>query len=197
MGLGDTTKFSEKKVDDKLIGVILASATSAHSAGNVQEWEFIVVKDKEVKKRLGEAAFHQKFVELAPVVIVVCANLGKIAPKYFERGEKLYAIQDTAFASLLIAIAARALGLGCYLVQAFDEEEVRSILELPDDVRPMMIIPLGYPAEEPEIKEKIPFENLTWINKYGKKYEFERMPILDYLRKFLRKKEKKLELEEF
>ncbi len=164
-------KFEKREVDDKLIGVILYMATMAPSAGNTQEWNFIVVKEEEIKKKLAKAALDQDFIVEAPVVIVVCADLEKISLRYGKRGELLYSIQDTALAIQNILLSAHALGLGSCFVGAFDEERVKSILELPDNLRPLAIIPIGYPAEQPEKPRRINFENLTWLNKYGRKLE--------------------------
>jgi len=161
-------KFEKRPVDDKLIGVILYMATQAPSAGNTQEWEFVVVKDEEQKKKLAKAALSQNFIAEAPVVIVVCANLARIGLKYGKRGETLYAIQDTALAIQNMMLAAQGLGLGSCLV-AFEEDTVSEIIELPDNLRPVAIIPIGYPAEKPENPGRIPLENLTFAERYGKK----------------------------
>lgn len=165
-------KFKQDPIDDRLIGVILYMATQAYSAGNTQEWNFVVVKNKEQKERLYEAALKQNFVRDAPVDIVVCVDLKKISLRYEKRGELLYSIQDTAYATQNILLAAEGLGLGSNLVQAFDENKVSEILGLPENIRPIAIIAIGYPAEEvkPEEKKRIPFENLTWVEKWGEKY---------------------------
>ena len=162
-------EFEKKPIDDKLIGVILYAGTHAPSAGNIQEWEFVVVKDEEQKKKLAKAALEQDFIADAPVVIVVCANLERTSMKYGKRGETLYAIQDTAFAIENMMLIAHALGLGSCPVGAFEEDSVMHVVELPDNVRPVAIIPIGYPAEKPEKPARIPFENLTHSEKYGKK----------------------------
>jgi nitroreductase len=180
-------RFKKEEVNDKLIGLMLYAATHAPSAGNTQEWEFIVVRDEKQKNKLAVAALHQNFIAEAPIVIVVCADLEKIGLKYGKRGEFLYFAQDTATAVQNILLSAHALGLGSCWVGAFDEEHVKEILKLPENLRPVAILPVGYPAEEPEMPERIPFENLTSLDFYGKKYEVEFKPILDYLERFLKK----------
>jgi nitroreductase len=163
-------KFEKTLVDDKLIGVILYMGTNAPSAGNVQPWEFIIVKDEDTKKRLYEAAIKQEQVRDAPLDIIVCADLKKASSKYQERGEVLYSIQDTAGVITIMMITANALGLGSYWVRAFDEEFVKEIVNLPKDLRPVGIISIGYPKEKPEKEELIPFERLAWFDKYRQKY---------------------------
>lgn len=166
-----TRTFKPEKVDDKLIGVMLHSAIHAPSAGNSQEWHFIVVKDEEIKKRLARAALNQTFIAQAPVVIVVCIDKEKIRLRYGERGESLYALQDTASATMLLMLAAEALGLSTCWVGAFDEERVYHILDLPTQIRPVAIVPVGYSDETPSRPRRVPFEQLTSINTYGKKYD--------------------------
>ncbi len=187
-----TKRFDPKPVDDKVIGLILHMATFAPSAGNIQEWEFVVVDDAELKKKLAVAALHQKHIIDAPVVIVVCADLEKTSLKYGKRGEIVYALQDTAAATILMIVTANALGLGSDFVRAFDEEEVKDILMLPGYLRPVGIVPLGYPAEEVPSEMRIQFEKLTSVNRHNNKIEIEFKPIATYLEEF-RKKYKKPE----
>lgn len=163
-------KFEKTPVDDKLIGVMLHMAGHAASAGNLQAWEFIVVKDEDTKKKLAIAALRQEHVLQAPVDIVVCADLKKMSLKYQERGEFLYSIQDTASAVTIILLSATALGLGSDWVKAMDEESVKDILKLPNGLRPVGIIPIGYAKEKPVREKLIPFERISWFDRYGQKY---------------------------
>jgi len=163
-------RFEKTLVDDKLIGVILYMGTNAPSAGNLQPWEFVIVKDEDTKKRLYEAAIKQEQVRDAPVDIIVCADLKKASLKYQERGEFLYAIQDTAGMITIMMVTANALGLGSYWVRAFDEELVKEIANLPKELRPVGIVSIGYPKEKPDKEELIPFERLAWFDKYKQKY---------------------------
>lgn len=162
-------KFEKKPIDDKLIGVILYMGNQVESAGMLQEWEFIVVKNEKIKKELAEAALKEMHIAQAPVVIVVCADLKKASLKYQERGEILYAIQDTASVITLMQLTAHVLGLGSDWVRAMDEEKVKDILALPAEIRPVGILPIGYPAEKPTKKIGIPYERLTWLDRYREK----------------------------
>ncbi len=146
----ETREFKKDPVPDDVINKILDAAVQAPSAGNVQDWEFIVVKSPETKKALALAAFEQDFIERAPVVIVVCSDLDRVASKYGVRGSSLYSIQDAAVATENMLLAAHALGLGSCWVGALNEGRVKEILVLPTNVRPLAIIPIGYPAEKPE-----------------------------------------------
>jgi nitroreductase len=164
-------KFKPDPIDDKMIGVALHMATQAYSAGNVQEWYYIVVRDNGLKQKLFEAALKQDFVKDAPVDIIACADIRKIGEKYGKRGEIVYSIQDTAYATQNLLLALEGLGLGSYLLQSFNEDKVKDILTLPENIRPVAIISVGYPDESPEKLYRIPFENLTWVDEWGKKYE--------------------------
>lgn len=166
-----TRSFKKDKVDDKLIGVMLYSAVHAPSAGNTQEWKFIVVKDEETKKQLSKSALNQSFISQAPVVIVICIDQEKIKLRYGERGVTMYSLQDTANATMLMMIAAEALGLKTCWVGAFDEEKLDHILELPTQVRPVAMLAVGYSDEKPLKPRRIPFETLTYIDKYWEKYD--------------------------
>ncbi len=162
-------EFDSRPVDDKEIGLLLYMATRMNSAGNIQPWEFVVVKEDGQKKKLAVAALRQKIVFDAPVDIVVCANMEQEHLRFDKRGT-LYGVQDTAAAVGIIMVAANALSLSVNWVRAFDEEEVKTILGLPDELRPIAILAVGYPASSNE-EERNPFEHITWVDKYGKKFE--------------------------
>jgi len=132
--------------------------------------EFIVVKDEKIKERLAEAALGQMWMTTAPVIVVVCANLERSASRYGERGRNLYAIQDTAAAIENMLLAAHALGYGACWVGAFDEEEVRRILSIPHGLRPVALIPIGKPAEEPSIPYRRSLKDIVHKDVFGKPY---------------------------
>ena len=141
--------FTEEEVSEEEIEKILDAARWAPSAGNIQPWIFIVVRDPKRKRRLSEAALNQLFIEEAPVVIVVCADQERSGRVYGRRGIDLYCIQDTAAAIQNLLLAAHALGLGACWVGAFNEDAVGHALNIPAGVRPVAIIPIGRPAIKP------------------------------------------------
>jgi len=162
--------YEKKDVPNELIGQLLEAAVRAPSAGNVQPWEFVVVKDIELKRELASVALKQRHVEEAPVVIVVCADPGKSADKYGERGKSLYCIQDTAAAIENMLLVANSLGLGTCWIGAFEEDKVKNILNMPQKLKPVALITIGFPREyeKPTKTSRIPFENVTFIDKHGK-----------------------------
>jgi len=125
---------------------LLRAAIRAPSAGNLQPWFFVVVREEKKKEALARAALDQRFIARAPVVVVVCADPGRSAMRYGGRGMNLYCLQDTAAATENLLLAAVALGLGGCWVGAFNEEEAARALDLPSHLRPVAIVPLGYPA---------------------------------------------------
>lgn len=146
--------FKDKRVSSELLESLFEAASWAPSAGNVQSCEIIVVRDEETKKRLAVAALDQGFVSEAPVVFVFCANLYKIQRYYGNRGVSLYAIQDAAASIENMLLAAHELGLGACWVGEFSEAEVKRILSIPDGVRPVALVPVGYPDEKPRVPKR-------------------------------------------
>ena len=151
-------------VSEDDIHTLLEAARWAPSAGNKQPLEIVIVKSTEQKEKLVEGAYGQKFIGQVPVVFVICADVDRTSAQYGERGETLFAIQDTAAATENILLMATALNYGTVWVGAFDEKVVSSVLKLPPNVRPLAIIPIGRAAKDPsprprrEIDEFIHYE---------------------------------------
>ncbi|MFW9795141.1 MAG: nitroreductase family protein, partial [Candidatus Thorarchaeota archaeon] len=128
------------------------AASSAPSAGNIQPWEFIIVRDPYQQHELSVAALNQSFIEDAPVAIVVCADQARSEEGYGSRGRDLYCLQDTAAATENLLLAAHAMGLGTCWIGAFDEEMVRKIMKTPKHVKPVAIVPIGYTSQTPKTR---------------------------------------------
>jgi len=153
--------FSTKPVDEGLVEAILEAAIRAPSAGNRQPWHFIVIRDREAKRRLGQwyldswrhmvaaigdaaSESYRSGGDLArqmkdiPVLILACVNQGAST-----MGSSIYpAVQN-------LMLAARALGLGTVLTTNHMrfEQEVKAFLGIPEDVDTAALIPIGYPVE--------------------------------------------------
>ena len=158
--------FKSEDVPPEIVEKLIDAARWAPSAGNIQPWEFIIVRNPEIKRNLAKAALNQSFIEEAPVVIVVCADEIRSSQGYGVRGKTLYCIQDTAAATQNIHLAAYSLGLGTCWVGAFNEEEAGKILEIPEGVRPVAIIPVGYPAEKPPARNRRPLNQIIHYEKF-------------------------------
>lgn len=159
-------KFKEDIPDDESIERIIEAGIWAPSAGDLQSWNAVVVKDEQTKVRIALAAYVQEFIAKAPVVIVMCANRANAGARYGERGRELYCIQDAACATQNMMLAAYALGLGAAWVGAFKDEDIVNLLNLPDYLRPVALIPLGYPDEEPETPPRRNVEEAVRNEKY-------------------------------
>lgn len=136
-----------RPVDEKAVEAILSAGIKAPSAGNGQDWHFVVVRDQKLKHRLAFESGHQKFIEQVPVVIVVCADLERAAMGYGTRGRDTYSLQDTAAAVENMLLVIVSMGLGACWVGAFDEAAASRILDLPKNLRPVAMLPVGVPAE--------------------------------------------------
>jgi len=147
-------KFKKDSIPQATVGRLVDAARWAPSAGNLQPWSIYVVYNADKKNELAAAAFGQRFVAEAPVALVVCAYPEVAATRYRERGRNLYALQDTAAMVQNILLAAHGYGLGTCWVGAFDEALVAEALDCPKGCRPVAIIPVGYPDEEPKVSAR-------------------------------------------
>lgn len=155
-----------REVPDKIINKLIDNASRAPSAGHTQVQEFVVIKDPSIKRKLRLASVNQEQVEEAPVLIVVCSNTSRSVGRYGERGKEFYSIIDGAFASMLILLTATNEGLGASFVGAFNDEKVSETLGLPERVRPIGIIALGYSDEKPARLERIRKDRLIHYERW-------------------------------
>lgn len=161
--------FDELPVEWEKVGNILRAAQLAPSSGNVQDCKFVVVTDKTKRAALANASLKQHWIAKAPVVIVVYSEPTPTKRFYGLRGEKLYTIQNSAAAAENIILAATDQGLKSCWVGAFDENMVNRVLGAPDEVRPQVIIPIGYSSQEPKMPKKNKLVDITFINSWGGK----------------------------
>lgn len=147
-------RFKNKEIPEGMLKEVLRAGHMAPSAGNLQGRDLIIIKDNAVKELLCMAALNQYFIMAAPVCIVVCANVSRSSARYGKRGE-LYAVQDSAAAIMNMMLMAQDLGLGTCWVGAFNEAAVTQLLSLPAGVRPVALIPIGYPDESPEMPPRM------------------------------------------
>jgi len=143
---GSVRKFKHDSVPASDVERILEAGFSAPSAGNRQPWRVVVVQNESTRSRLSRAAYDQRFIAEAPVVLVVCAVPAESAARYQERGRTLYVLQDTAALTENVLLAAHIMGYGACWVGAFDEGLVRDAVNVPDEMRPVAILPIGKPA---------------------------------------------------
>ena len=141
----------------------------APSACNYQPWKFVIVTDEQLRRDLGEACRGQTFVGEAPVVVVGCGSPGEAYKGMGGSGNSVDV--DLAIALDHLTLAAAAEGLGTCWIGAFDEEAVKKLLHVPEDVKVVAITPLGYPAGQaalgpaPEERRK-PLETIISYDRF-------------------------------
>lgn len=140
-------RYTDEPVSADQIEAILRAGMSAPSGVNRQPWEFVVVDDPELLRRLADSLPYAKMVAKAPVAIVVCGN----SERFLEGDDASLWEQDLSAASENILLAAEALGLGavwtCLYPHADRIEPVREILGIPESIIPFNLIPVGHPAD--------------------------------------------------
>ncbi len=140
--------FKDRNIPQALVEGLIDSIRWAPSAGNMQSRKFYFIFDQVIKTKLAKAALNQNFIAKAPLVVVACLDRN-IAVRYGERGVNLYGIQDVSASIMNMMLTAHAMKLGTVWVGAFNEFEVIDILELPDNLRPISIVPVGFPSQIP------------------------------------------------
>ena len=160
-------EYLDKDVPREKVGRILDVASRYPSAGHTEPQEFIVMRDRRVREDLARAALGQRFVARAPLVIVVVSDTRRSARRYGERGVRLYSVIDGAFVAMLILLAVVDEGLGACFVAAFYDREVQQVLGLPQHIRPIGVIPIGYCAEGPRKFRRRSGAQIVHRDRYG------------------------------
>ena len=161
-GRRSVRSYKDLEVESDKIEKILEAGRLSPSANNRQEWKFIVVKNAETKKKLVRAATNQSFIGQAPVVLVACATESKAV---MTCGHPTYAV-DVSIAFAYMLLQAYELGLGTCWIGAFKEDEVKSILGVPNHVRVVALSPLGYPAVEASARTRKSFDEIACFEMY-------------------------------
>ncbi len=155
--------YDSRQVEEEKLLRILESGRLSPSAGNRQERRFVIIRDAKTRKLLAEAARNQKFVAEAPVVIAACS----VETEYIMAcGQAAYPI-DTAIAVDHTTLAAVEEGLGTCWIGAFDEIKVKQILNIPDNVRVVALLTLGYPSAIPRPTPRKILDELIMWEKWG------------------------------
>lgn len=141
--------YQPRPLEPDQLEKILQTAQRAPSAGNLQAYEIVVVKDPPTIRALAALCYNQMFIAQAPVVLVFCADPARSAARYGVKGETLYSLQDATIAAAYAELAVSALGLATCWIGAFDETELARRLKLRAGLRPVALFPIGWPAEQP------------------------------------------------
>ncbi|MBN3037492.1 MAG: nitroreductase family protein [Candidatus Diapherotrites archaeon] len=140
-------KYEDKSVPTPLIMKVIQEARKAPSSMDSQPWLFVVVRDAEKKKALADMKGEDNaWMADAPVVIVVCVDLQKSTTRWVE---------DGSAAATALMIAAAEMGLGTCWVTGYSPKDVRvaarmqSLLNIPSNLVPVVLVPMGFPGEVP------------------------------------------------
>lgn len=163
-------RYKNLMIDIDKLSYVLDAARLSPSSGNKQPYYFIVVKEKEKREKIAEAA-DQLWMISAPIHIVLVSDLATLERYYGKRGKEVYSFQNTAIAGEHMLLAAAEINLGACFVSSFDEKKVAEILELKSDYRADAIITLGYSKEDEiiETKPKKELSVLVYFDKFGNK----------------------------
>lgn len=153
--------FKSTPLTEPAVTAILEAANDSPSAGNLQAYEIVVVRDAARKRELAKVSWEQFFLADAPVVLVFCANPDRNREKYGARGAERYCVQDASIACAYAQLAATAQGLGTCWIGAFEEADVQRILKVPATWRPIAILPVGVPADVAKPRARRPLTNLV------------------------------------
>ncbi len=155
--------YQDRPVEKEKLESILEAARLAPSACNKQEWRFVVARDRDIRQRLMQAAKNQAFVGQAPVVIACCA---KTDNHVMTCGQLCYPV-DVAIAIEHMALKATEEGLGTCWIGAFYEDKVKEILGIPQDIRVVDLLTLGYPAKPcPGHKDRLRLKEIVMYDRW-------------------------------
>lgn len=170
-------KYKPDPVPEELLKEILQAGIRTSSSGNMQAYSIIATRDRSIREQLYGPHLEQKMVLDAPVFLTFCADFQRMrrwlelrrAPDNFDNFFSfMVAAIDAILVSQTVALAAESRGLGlCYLGSTFaSADRIGEVLELPSNVVPVVGFSLGYPDEDPELRDRLPYAALVHSEKY-------------------------------
>lgn len=153
--------YDSKPVEKEKLDRIIEAARLAPSAKNLQDWRFVIVTDEKIRKEVAIAANEQMFIATAPAIIVGCSN-----SDYAMRCGLKIASLDVAIAMEHIALAATAEGLATCWIGSFYPEKIRDILDIPERVEIIELMPMGYPTDKQAHRPREKAEKIICFDKW-------------------------------
>jgi len=154
-----TRSYKPDPIPQEVLDRLLEAMRLAPSGANRQPWQFVVVRDANIRKQLVPACMNQEQVAQAPVVIVASGRESDAAPTCF--------VKDLSIALTHLMLAARSEGLGTCWIGAFEEGKVKGVLGVPEDVSVVALMTVGYPIEWPEPRERKPLSQIVRYERYS------------------------------
>ena len=140
--------YTDQPVSDEILQTLLRAGMVAPSAKNSQPWEFLVLRDEKLKAAVSAVGTHWGMLKDAPLGILVLANL-----KDYKATHTDFFVQDCSAATQNILLAAQAVGLGGVWLGLYPNEErileMRKLCGIPEDIIPVTLVSIGYPAQTP------------------------------------------------
>jgi len=156
-------KYKQDEIPPVDLDKILESGRQAPSAANRQPWHFVIVKDKELKRKVAEACSGQHWMADAHVIL---AGIGNPNASRGTAGRFWYEV-DVTIAMQNMILAATSLGYGTCWIGAFSEAQVKSLLKVPEEMRVVALTPIGVPDANPEARPRKEVNQVFSAEQYG------------------------------
>ena len=171
-------KYSDKDVDELLLNRLMEEAARTQTMGNLQLYSVVITRSREMKKLLAPAHFNQPMLTEAPVVLTVCADFNrtsfwakcrKAEPGYDNLLSFMNAATDALLYTQTLCNLMDEEGLGyCYLgTTIYQPQQIIDVLRLPRLTMPVATLTVGWPAEEPELTDRLPLESFVHQERYN------------------------------
>ena len=169
--------YQDKDISDEMLNNILTAASRGATTGNMQLYSIIVNKDKNIKQQLAPLHFNQPAVIEAPVVLTFCADFNRFIKwcdlRQAQHGFNnmqcyTWAVVDAVIAAQNAVIAAESMGLGtCYMgTVTYNVKPLCKLYQLPKHVVPVACVTIGYPAEQPDLTDRLPLKAVIHQERY-------------------------------
>ncbi|GAB6094191.1 nitroreductase family protein [Desulfatiferula olefinivorans] len=165
-------KFEDRAVPDEMLSALFEAVKWAPSWTNCQCWELIHVKDPDLRVKIQDTLIKNpatKAIVEAPVLLAVCGK--KNVSGYYDGQASTrlgdWLMFDLGIATQNLCLAAHAMGLGTVIVGLYDHARVSEILNLPENIEQVALIPVGFPAKEPSAPKRREIEDFVHVDTFG------------------------------
>ncbi|MBS4539161.1 oxygen-insensitive NADPH nitroreductase [Clostridium sp. D2Q-11] len=187
-------KYQNKPIEEDKFKAIIEAGQMSPSSSFIQGYTIIRVKDKDNRIKIAKLGGDQPYIEQAPEFLVFCGDINRLSLACDMNGVDmkegyteglLLATVDTAIMAQNIMIAAESLGIGGVYIGGIrnNPKEISKILELPKNVYPIFGICLGYPAQDPILRPRLPYEVILKEDRYNIEGDKEKLKEYDEVMK--------------
>lgn len=156
-------EYTSQQVPDEVLQYILEVARLSPSAVNYQPWHIVVIRGEELLGRMAAEVYPRQWFSTVPCCVVVCGNHNESWRRSSDG--KDHCDIDVAIVTQQMVLAAAELGVATCWVCNFDVDACKRLLQLPQEVEPIVLLPIGYPASLPstEKQRKSIDDIVTWL----------------------------------